>query len=73
MARIRVLSVVYIVVSNLPFTTLGSTYLQELLGQLDYDLCLQAPWGRTTVRKDLDDVFSLKKAAVKEELNKAIT
>ncbi|KAM6506810.1 hypothetical protein FALCPG4_19016 [Fusarium falciforme] len=51
MARIRELSVGYIVDSNLPFTTFESTYLQELF----------------------QDILSLKKAAVKEELDKAIT
>ncbi|KAJ4175316.1 hypothetical protein NW754_16783 [Fusarium falciforme] len=73
MARIRELSVGYIVDSNLPFTTLESTYLQELFRQLDPDLCLQVPWSRSTVRKDLEDILSLKKAALKEELDKAIT
>ncbi|KAJ4233514.1 hypothetical protein NW757_013719 [Fusarium falciforme] len=43
MARIRELSVGYIIDSNLPFTTLESTYLQELFRQLDPDLCLQVP------------------------------
>ncbi|KAM6513929.1 hypothetical protein FALCPG4_18882 [Fusarium falciforme] len=73
MARIRELSVGYIVDSNLPFTTFESTYLQELFHQLDPDLYTQVPWGRTAAKKDLEDILSLKKAAVKEELDKAIT
>ncbi|KAM6505490.1 hypothetical protein FSOLCH5_15500 [Fusarium solani] len=73
MARIRELSVGYIVDSNLPFTTFESTYLQELFRQLDPDLYIQVPWGRTAAKKDLEDILSLKKAAVKEELDKAIT
>jgi hypothetical protein len=73
MARIRELSVGYIVDSNLPFTTFESTYLQELFRQSDFDLHIQVPWGRTTAKKDLEDILSLKKAAVKEELNEAIT
>ncbi|KAI8650877.1 Dimer-Tnp-hAT domain-containing protein [Fusarium keratoplasticum] len=73
MARIRELSVGYIVDSNLPFTTFESTYLQELFRQLDPDLYTQVPWGRTAAKKDLEDILSLKKAAVKEELDKAIT
>uniref|UniRef100_A0A0D2XST2 AC transposase n=1 Tax=Fusarium oxysporum (strain Fo5176) TaxID=660025 RepID=A0A0D2XST2_FUSOF len=31
------------------------------------------PWGRTTAKKDLEDILSLKKAAVKEELDEAVT
>ncbi|KAG6996097.1 putative AC transposase [Fusarium oxysporum f. sp. conglutinans] len=73
MARIRELSVGYIVDSNLPFTTFESTYLQELFRQLDSDLHIQVPWGRTTAKKDLEDILSLKKAAVKEELDEAVT
>ncbi|KAJ4263700.1 hypothetical protein NW764_016082 [Fusarium oxysporum] len=38
MARIRELSVGYIIDSNLPFTTFESNYLQELFYQLDSDL-----------------------------------
>ncbi|KAM5529549.1 transposase-like protein [Fusarium oxysporum f. sp. phaseoli] len=41
MARIRELSVGYIIDSNLPFTTFESTYLQELFRQLDSDLYAQ--------------------------------
>ncbi|RKK77656.1 hypothetical protein BFJ68_g17954 [Fusarium oxysporum] len=43
MARIRELSVGYIVDSNLPFTTFESTYLQELFRQLDSELYAQVP------------------------------
>ncbi|CVL09149.1 uncharacterized protein FMAN_15429 [Fusarium mangiferae] len=73
MARIRELSVGYIVDSNLPFTTFESTYLQELFRQLDSDLYAQVPWGRTATKKDLEDVLVSKRAAVKEELNNAVT
>ncbi|PNP51735.1 hypothetical protein FNYG_15879 [Fusarium nygamai] len=73
MARIRELSVGYIVDSNLPFTTFESTYLQELFRQLDSDLYAQVPWGRTTTKKDLEDILVSKKAAVKEELNNTVT
>ncbi|KAG5764959.1 hypothetical protein H9Q72_006958 [Fusarium xylarioides] len=73
MARIRELSVGYIVDSNLPFTTLESTYLQELFRQLDSDLYAQVPWGRTATKKDLEDILVSKKAAVKEELNNTVT
>ncbi|RKK17352.1 hypothetical protein BFJ67_g17708 [Fusarium oxysporum f. sp. cepae] len=73
MARIRELSVGYIVDSNLPFITFESTYLQELFRQLDSDLHVQVPWGRTTAKKDLEDILSLKRAAVKEELDEAVT
>uniref|UniRef100_A0A8H7K3R1 AC transposase n=1 Tax=Bionectria ochroleuca TaxID=29856 RepID=A0A8H7K3R1_BIOOC len=73
MARIRELSVGYIVDSNLPFTTFESTYLQELFRQLDSDLYAQVPWGRTTTKKDLEDILVSKKADVKEELNNAVT
>ncbi|KAM5527283.1 transposase-like protein [Fusarium oxysporum f. sp. phaseoli] len=72
-ARIRELSVGYIIDSNFPFTTFESTYLQELFRQLDSDLHIQIPWGRTTATKDLEDILSLKKAAVKEELDEAVT
>jgi hypothetical protein len=71
--RIRELSVGYIVDSNLPFATLESTYLQELFRQFDPDLCCHAPWGRTTVRKDLGDIFTQKKTSVRKELDEAIT
>jgi hypothetical protein len=40
---------------------------------LDSDLHIQVAWGRTTKKKDLEDILSLKKAAVKEELNEAVT
>ncbi|RYC80249.1 hypothetical protein BFJ63_vAg16870 [Fusarium oxysporum f. sp. narcissi] len=73
MARIRELSVGYIVDSSLPFTTFESTYLQELFRQLDSDLHIQVPWGQTTAKKDLEDILSLKKAAVKEELDGVVT
>jgi hypothetical protein len=73
MARIRELSVGYIVDSNLPFTTFESAYLQELFRQLDSDLYAQAPWGRTATKKDLEDILVSKKAAVKEELNNTVT
>jgi hypothetical protein len=73
MARIRELSVGYIVDSNLPFTTFESTYLQELFRQLDSDLYAQVPWGRTATKKDLEDILVSKKAAVKEELNNTVT
>ncbi|TVY74944.1 putative AC transposase [Fusarium oxysporum f. sp. cubense] len=73
MARIRELSVGYIVDSNLPFTTFESTYLQELFRQLDSDLYAQVPWGRTATKKDLEDILVSKKAAVKEELENAVT
>jgi hypothetical protein len=43
MARIRELSVSYIINSNLPFTTFESTYLQELFHQLDSNLYAQVP------------------------------
>jgi hypothetical protein len=73
MARIRELSVGYIIDSNLPFTTFESTYLQELFRQLDSDLYAQVPWGRTATKKDLEDILVSKKAAVKEELENAVT
>ncbi|KAF5701032.1 hypothetical protein FMUND_14071 [Fusarium mundagurra] len=73
MARIRELSVGYIIDSNLPFTTFESTYLQELFRQLDSDLYAQVPWGRTATRKDLEDILVSKKAAIKEELDNAVT
>ncbi|RFN44005.1 transposase-like protein [Fusarium flagelliforme] len=73
MARIRELSVGYVVDSNLPFTTFESTYLQELFRQLDSDLYAQVPWGRTATKKDLEDILVSKKAAVKEELNNTVT
>ncbi|KAL9561303.1 hypothetical protein ACKAV7_014658 [Fusarium commune] len=53
MARIRELSVGYIIDSNLPFTTFESTYLQELFY--------------------LEDILVSKKAAIKEELDNAVT
>jgi hypothetical protein len=62
MARIRELSVGYIVDSNLPFTTFESTYLQELFRQLDYDLYAQVPWGRTATKKDLEDILVFKES-----------
>lgn len=71
--RIRELSVGYIVDSNLPFATFESAYLQELFRQFDPDFGRQISWGRTTVRKDVGDVFTQKKASVKEELDHAIT
>jgi hypothetical protein len=40
---------------------------------LDSDLHIQVPWGRTTAKKDLEDILSLKKAAAKEELDEAVT
>jgi hypothetical protein len=52
MARIRELSVGYIIDSNLPFSTFKSTYLQELFRQLDSDLYAQIPWGRTSAKKE---------------------
>ncbi|KAG6997275.1 putative AC transposase [Fusarium oxysporum f. sp. conglutinans] len=73
MARIRELSVGYIIDSNLPFTTFESTYLQELFRQLNSDLYAQVPWGRTSTKKDLEDILVSKKAAVKEELDNAVT
>ncbi|KAL9561281.1 hypothetical protein ACKAV7_014743 [Fusarium commune] len=73
MARIRELSVGYIIDSNLPFSTFESTYLQELFRQLDSDLYAQVPWGRTSAKKELEDILSLKKAAVREELDEAVT
>ncbi|RKK58984.1 hypothetical protein BFJ69_g17339 [Fusarium oxysporum] len=73
MARIRELSVGHIIDSNLPFTTFESTYLQELFRQLDSDLYAQVPWGRTATKKDLEDILVSKKAAVKEELENAVT
>ncbi|KAJ0128211.1 hypothetical protein HZ326_28688 [Fusarium oxysporum f. sp. albedinis] len=73
MARIRELSVGYIGDSNLPFTTFESTYLQELFRQLDSDLHIQVPWGRTTAKKDLEDILSFMKTTVKEELDEAVT
>jgi hypothetical protein len=73
MARIRELSVGYIIDSNLPFTTFESTYLQELFRQLDSDLYAPVPWGRTATKKDLEDILVSKKAAVKEELDNAVT
>ncbi|KAJ0131296.1 Uncharacterized protein HZ326_25613 [Fusarium oxysporum f. sp. albedinis] len=73
MARIRELSVGYIIDSNLPFTTFESTYLQELFRQLDSDLYAQVPWGRTATKKVLEDILVSKKAAVKEELDNAVT
>ena len=71
--RIRELSVGYIVDSNLPFATFESAYLQELFRQFDPDFGRQISWGRTTVRKDVGDIFTQKKASVKEELDHAIT
>ncbi|RKK67753.1 hypothetical protein BFJ71_g17827, partial [Fusarium oxysporum] len=73
MARIRELPVGYIIDSNLTFTTVESTYLQELFRQLDSDLYAQVPWGRTATKKDLEDILVSKKAAVKEELDNAVT
>ena len=73
MARIRELSVGYIVDSNLPFVTLESAYLQELFRQFDPDLCRQAPWGRTALRKELGDIFAQKKISLRKQLGKAIT
>ncbi|KAF6524788.1 hypothetical protein HZS61_010583 [Fusarium oxysporum f. sp. conglutinans] len=73
MARIRELSVGHIIDSNLPFTTFESTYLQELFRQLDSGLYAQVPWGRTATKKDLEDILVSKKAAVKEELENAVT
>ncbi|KAI8401357.1 hypothetical protein FOFC_18226 [Fusarium oxysporum] len=73
MARIRELSVGYIIDSNLPFSTFESAYLQELFRQLDSDLYAQIPWGRTSAKKELEDILSLKKAAVREELDEAVT
>ncbi|KAG6989179.1 putative AC9 transposase [Fusarium oxysporum f. sp. conglutinans] len=73
MARIRELSVGYIIDSNLPFSTFESTYLQELFRQLDSDLYAQIPWDRTSAKKELEDILSLKKAAVREELDEAVT
>ncbi|KAF6515115.1 hypothetical protein HZS61_005021 [Fusarium oxysporum f. sp. conglutinans] len=73
MARIRELSVGYIIDSNLPFTTFESTYLQELFHQLDSDLYAQVPWGRTLTKKDLEGILVSKQAAVKEELDNAVT
>uniref|UniRef100_A0A0D2YDU0 AC transposase n=1 Tax=Fusarium oxysporum (strain Fo5176) TaxID=660025 RepID=A0A0D2YDU0_FUSOF len=31
------------------------------------------PWGRTSAKKELEDILSLKKAAVREELDEAVT
>ncbi|KAG6980228.1 putative AC9 transposase [Fusarium oxysporum f. sp. conglutinans] len=73
MARIRELSVGYIIDSNLPFSTFESAYLQELFRQLDSDFYAQIPWGRTSAKKELEDILSLKKAAVREELDEAVT
>ncbi|EWY81968.1 hypothetical protein FOYG_16173 [Fusarium oxysporum NRRL 32931] len=73
MARIRELSVSYIIDSDLLLTTFEGAYLQELVRQPDSDLYAQVPWGRTLTKKDLEDTLLSKKAAVKEELNNAVT
>jgi hypothetical protein len=46
--------------------------LQEPFKQLDPDLYIQIPWGRTIAKNDSEDILSLKKAAVKEELDKSV-
>ena len=40
---------------------------------LDANLAAQVPWSRSTVRRDLDKIFGLKKVQIRQQLREAIT
>ena len=72
-ARIRELSVGYVVDSDFPFTALEGDYIQELFRELNRETTAQVPWIRSTIKRDLDRLFLEKKPAIKEELSKSLT
>ena len=47
-ARIRELSIGYVIDSDLPFTAFESSYLQELFRQLDSETAGRVPWSLST-------------------------
>jgi hAT family C-terminal dimerisation region len=72
-ARIRELSVGFIVDSDFPFTALESEYIQETFRELNPDTTDQVPWSRSTIKRDLERLWLEKKTLVKEDLSKSLT
>jgi hypothetical protein len=72
-SRARELLVGYIVDGDLPFTALESVYIKELLKQLDPGFAQELPHSRSTIGRDIKEVFESKMMAVKADLTKALS
>jgi hypothetical protein len=72
-SRARELLVGYIVDCDLPFTALESVYIKELLKQLDPGFAQELPQSRSTIGRDIKEVFESKMMAVKADLTKALS
>ena len=73
LSRARELLVGYIVDCDLPFTALESVYIKELLAQLDPGFAAELPQSRSTIGRDVKDVFESRRTAVKADLTKALS
>lgn len=67
------LAIGYIVNSNLPFSTFNDPFLNAMLSRFDPKLARDISLGRHTLTKDLERVYQLARAAVKGELDEAVT
>jgi hypothetical protein len=63
----------YIVDCDLPFTALESVYIKELLKQLDPGFAQELPQSRSTIGRDIKEIFESKMTAVKADLTKALS
>ncbi|KAH7161014.1 hypothetical protein EDB81DRAFT_924313 [Dactylonectria macrodidyma] len=66
------LAIGYIVNSNLPFSTFNDLFLNAMLSRFDPKLVRDISLGRHTLTKDLDRVYLLARAAIKDELDEAV-
>jgi hypothetical protein len=71
--RLRDLQIALIVDIDLPFTTYENKYLQELFFRYDDQLASQMPWGKTTIRKDLQRLYEENRGVIKQQLQDALT
>jgi hypothetical protein len=67
------LAIGYIVNSSLPFSTFDDPFLKAILARLNPKLSRDISLGRKTLSRDLERVFKSARAAVKDELNEAVT
>ncbi|KAM4055478.1 putative transposase [Hirsutella rhossiliensis] len=72
-AKVRALSVGFVVDSDVPFTIFEHSFLRSLFIQFDHDLVLQIPWSGSSITRELQHLFDTKRNVIKAELRDALT
>ncbi|KAF5262168.1 hypothetical protein FOXYS1_7117 [Fusarium oxysporum] len=70
---IQELSVGFVVDSDVPFTIFEHSFLRKLFNQFDRELVLQIPWSGSSITRELQRPFEVKRDVIKAELQDALT